>query len=191
MNKRLGQIVLFLKEIEKLKLVERIPYLSDKKRRENDAEHTWHLAMMLLVLEKEFSIKFDTLKALKIILVHDLVEIDCGDCWVTTKEEKEAKHERELKAAKRIFSILPDELSKELFDLWLEYEEGKSNEAKVAKALDKVSYALQFSTSKKIEWPQPHSRKSAEDYAAPFIASEPFLLEMHDLLLNQLDTIDE
>lgn len=184
---RLRKIIDFLKEIEKLKLVERIPYLSDQARRENDAEHTWHLAMTLLLLEKEIKLKFDVLQALKIILVHDLVEIYCGDCWVITKNEKAEKRTREMQSADKLFSILPDDLEKEFKDLWLEYDEGKSAEAKIAKALDKLNYALQLSVSKKIEWPEPHNRKSAEDYAEPHISFEPLLLQIHDTLLNDIE----
>lgn len=187
MNERLQKILAFLKEIEKLKLIERIPYLSDRKRQENDAEHTWHLAMMLLALEKEIKVKFDTLQALKLIMIHDLVEIYTGDSWVNTKEAKNKKHNAELDSAKKVFSFLPADLEIEFMDLWLEYEAGKTTEAKIAKALDKINYALQFSISKKIEWPEPHDRQVAVDYAAPHISFDSMLIAIHEQLLDDIE----
>jgi len=187
MNKRLQSIINFLKEIEKLKLIERIPYLSDKKRRENDAEHTWHLAMMLLALEKELDLKIDILKTLKLILFHDLVEIHTGDSWVTSLEAKSKKRQAELDSAKKIFALLPPDLEKEFMDFWLEYEGGKTKEAKVAKALDKMHYALQFSVSKKIEWPKPHSRQSDIEYALPYISFDKKLIAIHKQLMDDIE----
>lgn len=187
MNERLSKILNFLKEIEKLKLIERIPYLSNQTRQENDAEHTWHLAMMLLALEKEIDLKFDVLKTLKIILIHDIVEIHTGDSWVVTKAAKNKKHNAELESAKKIFSLLPDDLEKEFMSLWLEYEAGKTKEAKIAKALDKINYALQFSISKKIEWPEPHDRQVAVDYAAPHISFDSMLIAIHEQLLDDIE----
>lgn len=185
MNKRLQQIFEFICEIEKLKLVERIPYLSDKKRRENDAEHSWHLAMMFLALEKEFENKFDTLHTLKLILVHDLIEIHTGDDWVTTKEAKELKLQQETEAADKLFSLLPKDLNLEFRALWEEYAEGKSKEAKIAKGLDKLSYSIQHYISKKINWHNEGSSIQATvDYAMPHVKTEQTLVEIFDFLMQ-------
>ena len=189
MNKRLNKIFDFLCEIEKLKLVERIPYLSDKKRQENDAEHSWHLAMMLLSLEGEFENKFDCFKTLKIILVHDLIEIHTGDDWVTTKEKKDDKRIAEKEAADKLFSILPVDLEKEFRGLWEEYDQGETIEAKIAKGLDKLSYSLQHSISKKINWHNSASAsediESSRDYAMPYIKNEPAMIEIFEHLMNE------
>jgi putative hydrolase of HD superfamily len=152
-NDRLEKICNFLEEAEKFKLVERIAYLSDRKRRENDAEHSWQLALMILLLGKELEQNFNIEHAIKIALVHDLAEIYTGDCWAETEEEQLAKKRRERIAAEKIFSILPPDLCVELYDLWQEYEEGKTPEAKVVKACDKICYSLQFSISNKEVWP--------------------------------------
>ncbi len=186
MNNRLKKIFDFLCEIEKLKLVERIPYLSDKKRQENDAEHSWHLAMMLLALEGEFENKFDFFRTLKIILVHDLIEIHTGDDWVTTKEEKELKRVRETEAADKIFAILPKDLEKEFRGLWEEYDQGKTMEAKIAKGLDKLSYSLQHSLSKKINWHEnADAIESTRNYAMPYIKNEKAMIEMFEHLMTE------
>ena len=187
MTNRLEKIIRFIKEIEKFKLVERIPYLSDKKRREDDAQHSWHLAMMLLALEKEIESKFDLLHTLKLILVHDLPEIYTGDDWVYTKEDKERKSREEKAAAKKIFSSLPADLAEEFYLFWSEYDEGKTIEAKVAKALDKICYPLQYSLSQKIEWEKPHDGQSAKDYAFPYLEFEPKLKEIFIELQNQVE----
>lgn len=186
MNSRLKKIFNFLCEIEKLKLVERIPYLSDKKRQENDAEHSWHLAMMLLALEGEFEHKFDCFKTLKIILVHDLIEIHTGDDWVTTKEKRENKRIKETKAADKLFAILPKDLEKEFRDLWEEYDEGETIEAKIAKGLDKLSYSLQHSLSKKINWHEnADAIESTRNYAMPYIKNETAMIEIFEYLMNE------
>lgn len=187
MNERLHKILVFLKEIEKLKLIERIPYLSNQERRENDAEHTWHLAMMLMTLEKEIKVKFDTLQTLKLIMIHDIVEIYTGDSWVNTKKAKGLKQKAEIESAKKIFSLLPPDLEIEFMALWQEYDAGKTTEAKVAKALDKINYALQFSISKKIEWPEPHDRQVAVDYATPHISFDSMLIAIHEQLLDDIE----
>lgn len=186
MNERLLKILAFLKETEKLKLIERIPYLSDKKRQENDAEHSWHLAIMLMTLEKDFKAKFDILQAIKLIMVHDLVEIHTGDDFVTTEEAKAKKHAAEDKSAKKIFGLLPPDLEQEFYDLWQEYDKGKTEESKIAKGLDKLSYALQHSISKKINWHEDaDSAESTRAYAAKYIDPEPALREIFDHLLAE------
>jgi putative hydrolases of HD superfamily len=185
MNRRLSKIIRFLKEIEKLKLVKRIPYLSDKKTLEDDAQHSWHIAMMFLVLEKEFKNKFDSLKILKMILVHDLVEIHTGDDWVTTKEEKMKKHLAEIESANKIFPILPTDLSKELRTLWEEYDKGKTTEAKIAKGLDKLSYSLQYVISNKINWPEEGNIMTQREYARPYLEDIPAMFTIMESILKE------
>ncbi|REE86452.1 putative hydrolase of HD superfamily [Paenibacillus taihuensis] len=128
----------FLIEIDKLKRVERRAKIMSGDRLENDAEHTWHLAMMALVLQGHANAEVDLLKVLRMLLVHDLVEIDAGDTFAYDTKGNEDKFEREMNAAKRIFGLLPEEQAAELKELWLEFERKESQEAKFASALDRL-----------------------------------------------------
>ena len=188
MNKRLQKILNFLVETEKFKLVERIPVLSDKIRRENDAEHSWHLALMVMALKDELKLDFDLEKALKIALVHDLPEVYTGDCWPANDEEKKVKQERELVAAEKIFSILPDKLAVEFKEYWAEYEEGESVEAKIVKALDKICYSLQFSISNNIIYftnDSGHLRR--KEYAEAHLKFNKVLSEIFDYFSEKIE----
>ncbi len=111
-NKRLLTILDFIEEIEKLKHINRINTLSDRSRQESDAEHSWHLAMIILLLKNELGTKFNVDKAIKIALVHDLVEIYTGDTWPSNDKERKDKKIREKAAAKKLFYQLPQILKK-------------------------------------------------------------------------------
>jgi len=186
MNKRLHQILEFLAEIEKLKLIKRVPYLSDQKTIEDDTQHSWHLAMMLIVLEKEIDNKFDMNKALKLALIHDLVEIYTGDDWVTTAKEKARKRQNEVASANKIFPILPNDLSKEMRRLWEEYDAGKTTEAKIVKGLDKLIYSLQYNISEKINWfKEGDTIPETIEYAKSHIEFEPVMKEMMNILMKE------
>ncbi len=139
---RLETKMVFLREIDKLKSVLRRTYLIDGSRRENSAEHSWHLAMMVIVLNEFSNEQVDVLKVLEMVLIHDIVEIDAGDTFLysDSKEEKKIKEE---KAAKRIFGLLPKELSDEFSRLWTEFEEKKTPEAKFAAAIDRLEPVMQ------------------------------------------------
>ncbi|MGQ3678144.1 HD domain-containing protein [Tenacibaculum discolor] len=152
MKNSLLQQIQFIKEIDKLKYIQRKTKLFDSDRCENDAEHSWHLAIMTLVLAEHSNTEIDILKVLKMVLIHDIVEIDSGDVFIfdTTKEHKNTKEE--LKAAKRIFGILPENQAQELINLWLEFEEGITNEAQFAKAMDRFEPILQNTSNKGGTW---------------------------------------
>lgn len=128
----------FLIEIDKLKTIERKAKIMSGDRLENDAEHTWHLAMMALIFQKRANSEVDLLKVLKMLLVHDLVEIDAGDTFAYDTAGHTDKYDRELQAANRIFGLLPQEQGKELMELWLEFELKETHEAKFASALDRL-----------------------------------------------------
>ncbi len=157
MDARLLKILEFIEEIEKLKLIKRINTLSDCSRQESDAEHSWHLAMIVLLLKDELGEKFNVEKAIKIALVHDLVEIYTGDMWPSNKKEIQAKKIREKKAAEKLFLQLPKDLRKEIEGYWLEYEDAKTVEAKTVKALDKIVYPLHYALSQTIVWHKEQS----------------------------------
>ena len=122
--------ITFIKEIDKLKYIQRKTKLFNSDRHENDAEHSWHLAMMTIVLAEHSDRPIDVLKVLKMVLIHDIVEIDAGDTFIYDSTKSHTNTEEELIAAKRIFGLLPTEQAEELIAIWEEFEEGITDEAK-------------------------------------------------------------
>jgi len=137
-NDRLGKDIQFILELDKMKSILRQTTLIDGSRRENDAEHSWHIAVMAMVLSEYSNKKIDVCKVVKMLLIHDLVEIYAGDTFCYDKKGNESKQERELKAADRIFGLLDEDKGKELRALWEEFEEMKTNEAIFAAAMDRM-----------------------------------------------------
>ncbi|NLX80714.1 MAG: HD domain-containing protein [Proteiniphilum sp.] len=142
----------FIKEIDKIKYIERKTKLFNSDRRENDAEHSWHLAMMALVLAEHANEDIDILKVIKMVLIHDIVEIDSGDIFFYDADNGHNNTEAELKAAKRIFGILPAEQAEELINIWLEFEDAETAEARFAKSLDRFEPLLQNYSNKGGTW---------------------------------------
>lgn len=128
----------FIIEIDKLKNVFRQSLIADGSRHENDAEHSWHLCMLAITLEEYAEKGTDILKCVKMLLIHDIVEIYAGDTYLYDEEGSKDKVERERKAAEKIYGILDDEKSGEFIKLWTEFDEGKSKEAFFANILDRV-----------------------------------------------------
>lgn len=128
----------FIRETDSLKQVVRQSYLADGSRRENDAEHSWHLALMAVLLSEYADKDIDVLRVVTMVLVHDIVELDAGDTYAYDNEGNATKREREVKAADRIFSILPEDQAAYLRSLWDEFEEQDTKEAKFANTLDKL-----------------------------------------------------
>lgn len=138
-NDRLKKQIEFIVEVDKLKNIHRQTLLMDGSRNENDAEHSWHLALMAMVLYEHSSTKeLDILKVLKMLVIHDIVEIDAGDTFCYDEKANEDKAERELKAADRIFNILPSDQSREFRLLWDEFEAKETPEAVFAASLDRL-----------------------------------------------------
>lgn len=133
----------FIKEIDKLKYIQRKTKLFNSDRCENDVEHSWHLAMMTIVLAEHSDKPIDVLKVVKMVLIHDIVEIDAGDTFIYDTTKNHTNTEEELIAAKRIFGLLPTEQAKEFIAIWEEFEEGITNEAKFAKSMDRFEPLLQ------------------------------------------------
>ena len=121
---RLLQQIEFIKEIDKLKYIKRRTKLINSDRHENDAEHSWHLAVMALILAEHGNTKVDLLKVIKMLLIHDIVEIDAGDTFLYDTQKNHSNTEEELIAAKRIFGMLPEEQAKEYIAIWEEFEAG-------------------------------------------------------------------
>lgn len=142
-NERLRRQLDFIIEVDKLKHVLRRSRLIGSSRYENDAEHTWHLAMMAVLLTEHASDRgLDLLKVVKMLLIHDIVEIDAGDTFAYDEKGYEDKLEREERAAQRIFGLLPEDQRAELLALWKEFEERETSEAKYAAALDRLQPLL-------------------------------------------------
>jgi len=135
---RLQKQMDFLLEIDKAKNIFRQSYLSDGNRKENDAEHSWHLAMMAFVLAEYFGEDIDVCKTMKMVLMHDVVEIDAGDTYCYDAVGYLDKAEREQNAAVRLYGLLPEDQKKEYMELWQEFEEGKTAEAYFANVLDRL-----------------------------------------------------
>ena len=132
----------FLLEADKEKFIQRDTLKSDGETFENDAEHAWHMAIMCLLLGEYANEDIDLLKTISMILIHDVVEIDAGDTYAYDDEGKKSQRERELKAADRLFGLLPDDQGENFRALWEEFEEGKTNEAKFAHTMDNVQPAM-------------------------------------------------
>jgi len=136
---RLEQQIAFVREVDKLKTIQRQTLLTDASRQENDAEHSWHLALMALVLaEYAGDSTIDLLHVLRMVLVHDLVEIDAGDTYCYDEAGYADKAQRETTAAERIFNLLPTDQAAEIRALWDEFEASATPEAKFANALDRL-----------------------------------------------------
>lgn len=142
----------FIKEIDKLKYIQRKTKLFHSDRHENDAEHSWHLAMMAIVLAEHSDKPIDILKVLKMVLIHDIVEIDAGDTFIYDTTKSHLNTDEELLAAKRIFGLLPEEQAKEFIAIWEEFEEGTSDEAKFAKSMDRLEPLLQNTSNNGGTW---------------------------------------
>ncbi|GIP18087.1 phosphohydrolase [Paenibacillus montaniterrae] len=138
MENMLEKEIAFLIEIDKLKTINRKTRIIHDSRLENDAEHSWHLAMMAVVLHKHANEPVDLFKVIKMLLIHDLVEIDAGDTFAYDTNGQSDKFEREIQAAKRLFGMLPSELEQQFLELWLEFEKKETNEAKFAASLDRL-----------------------------------------------------
>jgi putative hydrolase of HD superfamily len=138
-NARLSGQISFLVEIDKLKSVLRKTFLMDKSRLENTAEHSWHVSLMAIVLQEHANVPLmDLNRVIRMLLLHDLVEIDAGDTFAYDTQGYLDKEERESAAATRLFGMLPEDQRGEWLDLWREFEDGETYESQYAAALDRL-----------------------------------------------------
>jgi putative hydrolases of HD superfamily len=150
---RLERQFRFLTEIDRLKSVERQSILCDGSRRENSAEHSWHLAVAALCLAEHATAPgIDRFKVIKMLLLHDIVEVDAGDAFLHEPAELAAQAGKEEAAAERIFGLLPEDQGVEFLDLWHEFESGETGEAILARALDRVQPAVLHDATDGIVW---------------------------------------
>lgn len=132
----------FLREIDRLKSVIRQSPLLDRSRKENSAEHSWHLAMYALILSEYASGPVDTGRVIQMLMLHDIVEIDVGDFPIHGGASSQVQAELEEKAAQRLFGLLPRTQGDEFLNLWREFEQGQTEDARFAKALDRFQPLL-------------------------------------------------
>ena len=138
MDSRLEKQLAFALEIDKEKNIFRQTHLSSHGRAENDAEHAWHMALMIYLFREYADQPFDTSRAMLMCLIHDLVEIDAGDTYAYDEEAKKSQQMREEAAKERLFSMLPEDQGQELRSLFEEFEQGESPEARFARAMDNL-----------------------------------------------------
>ena len=141
-KERFKKQLAFILEADKEKNILRQTHVSGYTRQENDAEHAWHMAMMIYLLKEYANEDFDVAKAMMMALIHDVVEIDAGDTYAYDAEGLSTQKERESKAADRIFGLLPNDQKEELRVLFEEFEEGKTPEARFAKTMDNLQPIL-------------------------------------------------
>jgi putative hydrolase of HD superfamily len=149
---RLLKQIDFIKEIDKVKYIQRKTRLFNSDRNENDAEHSWHLALMAMVLAEHANEPIDIFKVVKMVLIHDIVEIDAGDTFIYDTAKSHVNTAEERLAANRIFGMLPPEQANEFIVLWEEFEAGNTNEAKFARVMDRLEPLLQNTSNNGGTW---------------------------------------
>lgn len=142
----------FFREIDKEKFIGRQTYLTDAKRKENDAEHAWHMAIMTILLSEYANENIDVLKTVAMLLIHDLVEIDAGDTYAYDEEGKKTKRLREEAAADRIFGLLPEDQGIKMRGLWEEFEAWETPEAKFAHTMDNIQPVMLNAATEGKSW---------------------------------------
>ena len=157
---RLQKQMEFIVEVDKVKKIMRQTYLSDASRKEDDAEHSWHLALMAVLLKEYSNEEVDLTKVIPMVLIHDLMEIDAGDTYAYSGESAAVTEARERKAAERVFGILPEDQGKVFRDLWEEFEAYQTPEAKFAHVLDNCQPMLLNDASNGLSWTEHQVRKS-------------------------------
>ena len=149
---RLRRQLEFIVEIDKLKRILRQTWLTDRSRRENDAEHSWHLALMAVLLSEHAPVALDVGRVIRMLLVHDLVEIDAGDTYCYDVRGNADKPEREQRAAARLFAMLPPDQSEAVRALWEEFEARLTPEARFAAALDRLQPIMHNYATGGVAW---------------------------------------
>lgn len=159
-KERFEKQLAFILEADKEKNVLRQTHLSGHGRRENDAEHAWHLALMIYLLKEYANKDFDVAKAMMMAIIHDIVEIDAGDTYAYDYQGMASQKEREEKAALRIFGMLPTDQCQELLSLFREFEDGKSDEARFVKVMDNFQPLLLNDSNGGADWREHKVTKS-------------------------------
>lgn len=164
MDERLRKQLEFILEIDKEKNILRQTHLSGNGRRENDAEHAWHMAIMAFLLKEYSNEEIDISRVMLMCLIHDIVEIDAGDTYAYDMKGRETQKEREEAAKERIYSLLPAEQKKILCDIFDEFEANETAEAKFAHAMDNLQPLLLNDSNNGADW-REHNVKASQVYS--------------------------
>ena len=185
-NERLKKQLEFSLEIDKEKNIFRQTHLSGHGRNENDAEHAWHMAIMAFLLKEYANEEVDISKVMLMYLIHDVVEIDAGDTYAYDEVNLKTQKEREDKAKERIFSMLPDDQKDILISLFDEFEEGKTPEAKYAKAMDNLQPLLLNNSNNGGDW-RIHGVNKTQVYGRQGKTAEgsEILFNLTDILIKE------
>lgn len=151
-DEKINQLLKFTAEVDKMTSVSRRTLLIDKSRRENDAEHSWHIALMCMLFKDYAPEGCDVSRATQMCIVHDLIEIYAGDTFAYDPKANEDKAEREEKAAQKLFGELPEHLGKELCDMWKEFDAMETPTAKYAAAMDRIQPYLHNTLTEGHTW---------------------------------------
>ena len=183
---RFARQIDFILEIDKLKNVQRMNLLTDGSRRENSVEHSWHVALMVLVLG-EYAARegLDTLRVIKMLLIHDLVEIDAGDTYCYDAQGSRDQAQREQRAADRLFNLMPPDQAAAFRELWEEFETRRTPEAAFAAALDRLQPLMHnFHTAGRV-WRENHiCHQQVRERMRPMADGAPALWEYATLLID-------
>lgn len=183
MNDRLKKQLDFFIELDKMKNLYRQTYVLHENRKENDAEHSWHIAVTAFLFAEYANKALDINKVVKMLLLHDVVEIDAGDTYCYDAVGNSTKSEREEKAAERLFGLLPDDQKKEFYGLWREFEDSRTDEARFAAMIDRIQPLLLNYTKDGISW------KEHDVYKDQVLGRNTDYFKESDELANLITTV--
>ena len=184
-NERFTRQIDFLLELDKLKDILRQSRIIPSLRRENSAEHSWHIAIMAMVLGKEYGEEIDLSHVVRMLLLHDIVEIDAGDTFAYDETGYADKEIRESSAAERIFGLLPEDQHQELKTAWKEFEQGTTKEARFANSMDRLMPLLHNYYARGGTWKTHKTRKSqVQKRMAAIRDASPELWEFAESLIH-------
>ncbi len=163
MNDRLQKQIDFIVKIDEEKNILRQTHLSHHGRRENDAEHAWHMAIMAYLLQEYANQEVDIGRVMILCLIHDIVEIEAGDTYAYDEEAKKTQAERERKAAEHLFAMLPDDQCRMMHELFDEFEHGDTPEARFARAMDNFQPLLLNDANQGESWMEHDVARSSID----------------------------
>lgn len=186
-NKRLNSQLEFTAEIDKMTSVLRQTLLIDKSRRENDAEHSWHISVMALLFEEYALQKPDVNRAVQMALVHDLVEVYAGDTFAYDVAGCESKKAREEESAKRLFSILPPEQGEKIRALWEEFDANETVDSKYANCLDCIQPFLHNTLTEGHTWRNSNPRVRRAQVEKRMQKVKDFMPEVHEWIENNIE----
>ena len=186
-RERLRKQMEFAIEMDKEKGIGRQTYILNALRKENDAEHAWHLALMTMLLSEYSNEKIDLSRTMSMVIVHDIIEIDAGDTYAYDDKGNATKAERERKAADRIFGILPEDQAEYFMNLWLEFEDADTPESKFANAMDSVQPLMLNDASEGLAW-REHKVEASKVRARAERKVRPGSETLYGMVLDIIDS---